>query len=252
MIRIHMKRRIGHGDPTVNAASVGTVGQAFDISVTGAADGSVSLSSSLGSTFSPNPATSSGGSAASTYTPAAAGSDTITATDSSGATGSATVTISAAGGGSTPQAAATNSAVLAAAQAMNQVTDFTSTAACAPVMAFQNAWNAAGGSPTLTVDGGYGAQTAAAAGQVAAANGGGNVAPALTSGFPTCGSSPQPPTPPQPPVNPPATTGGHAWLWWLVGGLAVLGLGGLGLWYYKRHKKGHARERKGRKSKRKG
>ena len=109
------------------------------------------------------------------------------------------------GGGTNP--ALTNASVLAAMQAMLQVSDFTSSAACAPVKAFQSAWNSAGGTPTLTVDGGYGPNTASAAGQVAAANGGGNVPSALTSGYPNCGGTPTPPspTPPSPrlPSSPP-------------------------------------------------
>lgn len=77
-------------------------------------------------------------------------------------------------------------ALLAAAQTMNQVSDFTQTAACGPVQAFQTAWNTAGGTPALTVDGNYGADTSYADSAVAQASGGGNVPAALTSGFPNC------------------------------------------------------------------
>jgi hypothetical protein len=144
--------------------------------------------------------------------------------------------------------------VLAAMQAMLQVSDFTSSAACAPVKAFQSAWNSAGGTPTLTVDGGYGPNTASAAGQVAAANGGGNVPSALTSGYPNCGGTPTPPSPPAPIV--PASSGLSTWAKVLIGVLIVGGIAGLGYMLFIRPKKGtrsYASEptkRKGKRGKR--
>lgn len=221
----------------VNVPGSITAGQATVISGTGFADGDVNWTSSLGATIDPNPSTSANGSTAINYTAPAAGTDTLTATDSAGTSASAQVTVVSASpnppspGGGNP--ALTSAAVLAAAAAMNQVPDFTSPAACGPVKAFQSAWNAAGGTPTLTVDGGYGTETAAANAQVAAANGGGNVPAGLTTGFPSCGAAP-PPTPPMPVPMPPSPVPGppsppsssSSALPWIVAGAVVLIGGG--------------------------
>lgn len=229
---------------TVNVPGNITAGQTTVITATGLADGSVTWASSLGATIDPNPSNSSGGSTAINYTASAAGTDTLTATDSAGtiATGQVTV-VSAAPppppGGTNP--ALTNPAVVAAAAAMNQVTDFTSPAACGPVKGFQSAWNAAGGTPTLTVDGGYGTNTATANAAVAAANGGGNVLPPLSSGFPSCGAAP-PPTPPMPVPMPPVPTppsppsSSSSALPWIIAGLVVVGGGGALLYAANRRK----------------
>lgn len=73
--------------------------------------------------------------------------------------------------------------------ALSNVSDFTQPAACAPVMAAQQAWNANGGTPQLTVDGGYGPDTANAWLEVSTVVNGvpGNVPAGLTSGYPNCG-----------------------------------------------------------------
>lgn len=65
--------------------------------------------------------------------------------------------------------------------------DFTQPSACGPVKAAQQAWNA-WGSPQLTVDGGYGPDTANAWSEVDIMTGGSGQVPAgLTSGWPSCG-----------------------------------------------------------------
>jgi hypothetical protein len=124
---------------------------------------------------------------------------------------------------------------------MNAVSDFTQTAACAPVKAFQSAWNAAGGTPALTVDGGYGPQTGSANAAVAQANNLGNVQAGLTSGYPTCGGGTPPPPPPTTcpqgqtlvngqcvptPAPSPSTSSSSLWPW-ILGGAGLLAVGGV-------------------------
>jgi hypothetical protein len=216
----------------VNVPGPITAGQSTVISATGLADGDINWTSSLGATIDPNPSTSSSGSTSINYTSSGAGTDTLTATDSNGTSASAQVAVVAVAPPPPPgttNPALTDPSVVAAATAMNQVADFTSSAACGPVQTFQSAWNAAGGSPTLSVDGGYGPNTAAANAQVAAANGGGNVLAALTSGFPSCGVSPPSPVPVPPmpvpvapPVAPPSTSSTNVWPW-VIAGVVVAG-----------------------------
>lgn len=135
--------------------------------------------------------------------------------------------------------------LVAAAQTMNLLPDFSAQAACAPVKAFQAAWNAAGGTPQLSVDGGYGQDSANANAAVATIYGG-NV-PGPASSFPNCGGG-NPPTPPNPNPQPPVPSGGmKTWvkvlLWLLVGG----GVVGLGVLIYRwMSKGGGAREGKRR------
>lgn len=209
-----------------------------DIDVTGGADTSgagVSWSSSLGSTFSPNPSTAANG--ATTYTASStAGTDTITATDASGNTATATTTVAVGGGSTAPTgytiSAAGAQAASAAFAALSSVSDFTQQAACAPVQAAQTAWNSNGGTPALTVDGGYGADTAAAWAAVAKQTGGGNVPAGLTSGFPTCSGTPSQPVQPVTPTTPATTSSGSKVWWWIAGIIIAAGVGGLLYWVF--------------------
>jgi len=147
--------------------------------------------------------------------------------------------------------------LVAAMATMLGVSDFTSTAACGPVKAFQLAYNSAGNVPAISVDGGYGAETANAASLVAASNGGGNVPAGLTSGWPNCGGG----TPVQPvnPVNPVVPASGMpGWLkvllWLLVGGGVIAGAIFLYRYFDKRQLAGAAegKRRPRRRGKRKG
>jgi hypothetical protein len=218
---------------TINASQSAIQGQAFDITATGlaASDGdSFTWNTSQGSSFNPNPSNVSGGVASTTYTPGSPGTDTISGSDSNSADStSADVVISGASQPSNPSWTS-DPTVISTLAAVNTAGDLTSTAACGPVKAFQSAVGAAGG-PNLSVDGGYGPATAAAAGQVAAVNGG-NAQAAVTS-FPNCGGA-APPTPPQPPGN--LTQPSSGWPMWLKIVLWIIALGGaigLGLWLWK-------------------
>lgn len=255
------KKNIGAGF-VVNTSGQFTAGQSDVIDVTGSdlADGdSITWSSSMGATFSPNPSTAGNGSSSTNYTaPASAGTDVITATNTTqgtSGTGAVIVVASGGGGGGGGSAAWTTDAnVVATANAMNQISDFTSTAACAPVKAFQQAVVNAGG-PSLTVDGGYGANTASANAQVASANGGGNVQPALTSGFPNCGGA-APPGPPAPVPPAPVQPASKNKIWWWIAGIIIAGgVAGLLYWAFgTQHGKdtlGMAGEKKTKKKKRK-
>lgn len=72
--------------------------------------------------------------------------------------------------------------------ALTSVADFSQPAACAPVMAAQQAWNANGGTPTLTVDGGYGPNTINAWGEISTVlNGTPGQVPAAPATYPNCG-----------------------------------------------------------------
>jgi hypothetical protein len=218
------------------------VGQPVTLSVTNSNGQTVTWSSSLGSSF--NPATSSvdsSGGATTTYTPAAAGNDNLTATDDTGATATSMIPVTAGGGGGGGggggySISAGSAATIASTFAALVGIDFTSPSACGPVMAAQQAWNQAGGSPSLTVDGGYGPDTAQAWAAVAAMTGGGNVPAGLTGGFPNCGGGGgggnNPPNPPPNPLPNPQPSGMPKWLKW---GLIVLVLGGvaaLGWWAF--------------------
>jgi hypothetical protein len=230
---------------TINVPAGLTAGQAaVSISATGlsAPDQSAATwNSSLGSTFSSvsvvsNPNGDSTGTASATYVPAAAGTDTVSFSDGTDADNASTDVVVGAsgGGGGTANPALTNASVIAAQAAMAQVQDFTSTAACGPVKAFQSAWNAAGGTPSLTVDGGYGVNTASASGAVAAANGLGAVQGGLSGGFPNCGGAVTPPATP-PNNTTPTTTGSSGmptWLKWVLGIIVVGGIGALGYWAF--------------------
>ena len=244
-------------------------GQATSLDVTSTDGGPVTWSSSLGSTFSPNPSTDGGSSDSSTtYTPAAAGTDIITATDGSGDTATGDIPVTAAGGGGGSSggytiSAAGAAAVLAASQAMTGV-DLTTTAACAPVMAMQTAWNSNGGTPALTVDGGYGAASAEALAAAASIAGQGHVPAAVTT-FPKCGGSPTPPAttvtcpdgsvhpagyvcPGSSPIQP--SGGMPKWLKWLLIVLAAGAVGTIGYLIYKKQNGSGASEPKRRRSKR--
>ena len=146
--------------------------------------------------------------------------------------------------------------LVAAMATMLGVSDFTSTAACGPVKAFQLAYNNAGNVPAISVDGGYGAETANAASLVAASNGGGNVPAGLSSGWPNCGGGGvTPPTPPAPPVAP--SGGLPGWLKILIYILITAGAIGAGIFLYRYfNKKGagamEGKRRPRRRGKRKG
>jgi len=72
--------------------------------------------------------------------------------------------------------------------ALTNVSDFSQPAACAPVKAAQQAWNANGGTPTLTVDGGYGPDTINAWGEISTIlNGTPGQVPSPPSSYPNCG-----------------------------------------------------------------
>ena len=248
-------------------------GQATSLDVTSTDGGPVTWSSSLGSTFSPNPSPDGGSSDSSTtYTPAAVSTgttdtDIITATDGSGDTAMGSIPVTAAGGGGGSSggytiSAAGAAAVLAASAAMTGV-DLTTTAACAPVMAMQTAWNSNGGTPALTaIDGKYGTDSAdalaAAASMVA---GQGNVPAAVTT-FPNCGGSPTPTVtcpdgsvhpagyvcPGSSPIQP--SGGMPKWLKWLLIVLAAGAVGTIGYLIYKKQNGSGASEPKRRRSKR--
>lgn len=82
---------------------------------------------------------------------------------------------------------ATGATAAAPAFAALQGLDFTQPSSCGPVKAAQQAWNA-WGTPQLTVDGGYGPDTASAWSEVDIMTGGSGQVPAgLTSGWPNCG-----------------------------------------------------------------
>ena len=123
-------------------------------------------------------------------------------------------------------------AVLAAAGSLGGI-DFTTSAACGPVKAFQNAWNNAGGTPTLAVDGGYGTDTASANGATSQANGDSGAVPGgLSSGFPNCGGGVQPP--PVTPVTPVVPSSGMPnWLKILIYILIAGGVVAGSIWLYR-------------------
>jgi hypothetical protein len=123
-------------------------------------------------------------------------------------------------------------AVVAAMATMLGVSDFTQAAACGPVKGFQLAYNNAGNVPALSVDGSYGAETAAAAALVAGSNGGGNVPAPLTSGWPNCGGGVQPP--PVTPVTPVVPSSGMPnWLKILIYILIAGGVVAGSIWLYR-------------------
>ena len=126
-------------------------------------------------------------------------------------------------------------AVVAAMATMLGVSDFTQAAACGPVKGFQLAYNNAGNVPALSVDGSYGAETAAAAALVAGSNGGGNVPAPLTSGWPNCGGGVQPPAPTPTPVVP--AGGMPSWLKWLLILLVAGGVVAGSIWLYRTYGK---------------
>lgn len=228
---------------TINTPGNLAAGQTVAITVTGltADDGSqATWNSSLGSTFSPNPSNVSGGVASTNYTPGSGGSDLVSVSDGTDADNTdTTVSVAAGGGGGggTIPAWASNANVLSTYATLTQVADFTSTAACAPVKAFQAAVAAAGGPVTYSgaPDGGYGAETAAAAGQVAAylsSQGATQNAPGpISSGFPNCGGTPAPPQPNPQPITKP--TGWPMWLKVVLWIIVSAGAVGLAFWLYK-------------------
>jgi hypothetical protein len=108
------------------------------------------------------------------------------------------------------------------------------TAAFAECSTFQTAWNAAGGTPSLAVDGQYGAQVAACL--QGALNIGANQPPeAAPAGcFPS--TSPQPiqqPVISKPP--PPVAASTKNWTPWIIGGVVVAGVLGGAYLYKKKH-----------------
>ena len=138
-----------------------------------------------------------------------------------------------------------------AAKNLNGI-DFTSQGACAPVQAFQNAWNAAGGAPTLTVDGGYGQNTVNANAAVAQANGDMGGVPGPASSFPNCSGGVTPPNPPPaPPVTPPG--GMKTWVKVLLWALVAGGVAGTGYLLYRwmQKKSGAAEPRRRKRGRRK-
>lgn len=218
---------------TINTPGGEVAGQSENITATSLDPTATTCTwnTSLGSTFSPNPSNVSGGYTSTSYTPGAAGTDTVSLSTDAGDAVTTDVVVSAATPPPPPNASwTTDATVIATLAALNQVGDLSSTAACAPVKAFQSAVRAAGG-PALTVDGGYGAQTAAAAAQVAAANGG--QAQAAVSTFPNCGGSGPPVVTTCPAgqvlvngVCQPATPvvpAKSSKLWWWIAGIIVAG-----------------------------
>ena len=267
---------------TINVSGNQVAGQADDISATGlnAADGDqFTWNTSLGSSFSPNPSTVGGGTASTTYTPGGAGTDTVSGSDSDPTDNVSTdVSVAASGGGGGgggggSPAWTSNANVIAAFNALSLVQDFTSTAACAPVKAFQSAVAGAGGPVTYTgtPDGGYGTGTAGAAGQVAAyltSQGGATInAPgAISSGFPNCGGGGTQPVTTCPPGQTlvggvcvsnqaPVVASSSKWWLWLLGAVAVAGVAALAYWAFKtpggRQTFGMASEKKRSKKKKK-
>ena len=223
---------------TINTSSAAVVGTPQVVTATGATVGDAGTWNGQGAdAFAPQSAAGVDAgdgtfSYTASWTPGQAGIDTISFSNGTDAD-NASLPVSVTAAVPSNPAWTTNPAVVSAAASMNAVSDFTSAAACGPVKAFQAAVTAAGG-PALTVDGGYGAQTAAANAQVAAANGGGNVQAALTSGFPSCGGAVTPPA--TPPNNTTPTTAGSSgmptWLKWVLGLIVVGGVGALGYWAF--------------------
>jgi hypothetical protein len=107
-----------------------------------------------------------------------------------------------------------------------------STSSISECVDFQTAWNAAGGTPSLVVDGLYGTNTASALND--ALLNGTNQPPQATPAactFPT----PVTPAPTTPVTPPPASTSTTNWTPWIIGGVVAAGaLGGLYM-YKKKH-----------------
>jgi len=133
----------------------------------------------------------------------------------------------------------TDTAVVNAATALNDslTSNGCQNSANSDVSNFQTAYNAAGGSQTLTVDGLYGAHTQAALQEVMSANSGST----LGSYTAPAGCVAAAGTPGAIVTEGPSTGGSSDLKWWLIGGGAVALAGGI--WYYSKHHKGGRRRR---------